>query len=502
MDEIYGFKLLFKCTERILIKDGDIMDSKKSILDYVETYKLCEQSISCPVINELMGLYESFDGGIHIINGDGITLLYNEECERIDGLKASEVLGKNMEDLVKEGIFSRSLGLKAIENKEIIEDTQRVGERFVYTKATPIIHNNEVIRVLIISKDISKLSKYESQLKQLKKLNEMYRKELSISNSIATEEDRFVAKSKVMQQVKDLALRVAKSDSTVLIEGESGTGKGLLSEYIHNNSLRSDSQFLKIDCSAIPESLLESELFGYEAGAFTGAKSDGKIGLIQLADKGTLFLDEIGELSLKLQSKLLRVIQDRVFYSIGGTKPISVDVRIIAATNRNLLKMVSEGKFREDLYYRLSVIPIHMPPLRGRREDIISLINKSISTLNEHYSVDKKISPNALRLLIDYDWPGNVRELQNVIERLVVITEGNIIETRDVNRCNLNFKNNIEIMKSDKTYKEIIKEFEANLLLNLMEQCDNLEEMARIAQLNDSTIRKKFKRFGLELKFK
>ena len=164
--------------------------------------------------------------------------------------------------------------------------------------------------------------------------------------------------------------------------------------------------------------------------------------------------------------------------------------------------MVSEGKFREDLYYRLSVIPIHMPPLRGRREDIISLINKSISTLNEHYSVDKKISPNALRLLIDYDWPGNVRELQNVIERLVVITEGNIIETRDVNRCNLNFKNNIEIMKSDKTYKEIIKEFEANLLLNLMEQCDNLEEMARIAQLNDSTIRKKFKRFGLELKFK
>ena len=473
----------------------------RNIKEYIE--ELCRnKSISCSeVIEEIAGILELYENGIHITDGSGNTLFYSRESEKIDGIDANEVLGKNMRDLVKEGIFSHSIAIDVIERKERIETTQKVGKRVVFVTGIPVFKEDQVFRVIVSSKDISKLAKYENQLKELESLNETYKRELSISNYTEINENEIISKSKEMQRIKNLALRVAKVNSTVLIEGESGTGKGLLSEYIHRNSLRSELPFLKIDCSAIPENLLESELFGYESGSFTGAKEDGKIGLIELADKSTLFLDEIGELSLKLQAKLLRVIQDRVIYRVGGTEAIEVDIRIIAATNWNLLEMIKQGNFREDLYYRLSVIPIHIPPLRDRREDITPLINNSLAKLNNNYSTNKEISPSALGLLTDYDWPGNVRQLQNVIERLVVTTEEEIIQVEDIYRCNLDIGTKREIEKFDKPYKETVLDFEAELLKALMIKSKNLNEMAQLSGLNDSTIRKKLKRMDIPLVF-
>lgn len=476
-------------------------NQERDIGKYIKKLSASKELSSSDVIEEIIGILGLYEDGLHITDGSGYTLFYNKVAEKIDGIDASLIIGKDMKSLVDKGIFSHSIALSVIDKKTEIKNTQRVGERIIYTKGVPVFKEGEVFRVITSSKDISKLSKYESELKELRSLNETYKRELSFSNYTEIEENTLIAKSKKMQQVKNLALRVSKANSTVLIEGETGTGKGLLSEYIHKNSLRSDLPFLKIDCSSIPENLLETELFGYEEGSFTGAKKSGKIGLIQLADKGTLFLDEIGELSLKLQAKLLRVIQDRVIYKIGGTEPIPVDIRIIAATNSELVEMIEQGKFREDLYYRLSVIPIYIPPLRERKEDITPLIRNSLLKLNNYYSANKRITPSTMELLINHSLPGNVRQLQNIIERLFVTTEGDDIGISDINRFDIQTNNKKEVKRYKKAYKEIIFDYEAELLLDLMDNCKDLKEMAEISKLSESTIRKKLKRMDIPLKF-
>lgn len=234
--------------------------------------------------------------------------------------------------------------------------------------------------------------------------------------------------SEEINQVKKLAYKAAQSNSTVLILGESGTGKSLLAKAIHRTSRKKDKPFIHVNCGAIPEQLLESELFGYEKGAFTGAKNEGKIGFFEMAQGGTIFLDEIGEISLSLQVKLLKVLQNKSFFRVGGTKEIVVDVRIIAATNKNLEEEMHKGKFREDLYYRIHVFPIWIPPLRERKQDIHSLVHKLLSEICYRLECgEKRISGEALYRLTQYDWPGNVRELENVLERAVNLTEGNMI---------------------------------------------------------------------------
>ncbi len=233
--------------------------------------------------------------------------------------------------------------------------------------------------------------------------------------------------SQKMMDLIDLILRVARVDSTVLVSGESGVGKELLAKLIHDQSSRSLGPFVKINCGAIPENLLESELFGYEGGAFTGASRQGKLGMFELAHGGTLFLDEIGELPLGLQVKLLRAIQEQEFVRVGGVKAKKVDVRFIAATNRDLEKMVENGKFREDLYFRLNVIPLMVPPLRERKEDILPLIHYFQAKFTQKFKVSKTFAPEVLRVFLNYAWPGNVRELENIVERLFVVTPGEII---------------------------------------------------------------------------
>lgn len=480
----------FKNNAHITINDKDTKDCESAYNDLME---------------EFNAILDASNDGIHITDGEGVTLRFNKSCERIDGVKADYVIGKHMEELVAEGIYSESVALAVIREKKQISMLQQVNGKEVIGTGTPIFKNGELYRIVINSRDITELRDLKRGLEEAKLINKKYQQELDImSSKDKAKSNNIIYNSDKMDKIIDLALRVAKVDSTVLIEGESGVGKGVLSYFLHKNSLRYDKPFIKINCGSIPENLLESELFGYEKGSFSGANKEGKIGLIQLADKGTLFLDEIGELPLNLQVKLLNVIQHKELTKVGGTTIIPIDIRIIAATNRNLQDMVRNKAFREDLYYRLKVVPITIPPLRERQEDIHPLVLNFLNKFNKKYNYNKKISPEAMKILLNYNWYGNIREVENLIERLVVTTNDDIINRQDIIDCQLVSVIDYSSFDVNKisSYKNIIAEYERKLLLDVMSQCKSTYEMAEILNLDRSTIRKKFKRLNIKLEFK
>ncbi len=314
----------------------------------------------------------------------------------------------------------------------------------------------------------------------------------SLKNQISTLkeiiEPQIIAESNVMKTILKNAEKIAPFDITVLITGESGTGKELLARYIHQKSNRRDKPFIAVNCGAIPHELLESELFGYTKGAFTGAQQNKK-GLIEEANNGTLFLDEVGELPLDLQVKLLRVLEEGEIRPLGSTKPKKINVRFIAATNRDLEKMVKEGKFREDLYYRLNVVRLHIPPLRERKEDIVPLATFFIKKFSVKYGIpEKKLSEKAIKKLFEYDWKGNVRELQNLIEKMVILNEGNIIDE-------LNLSTEPVVIKP---YKEAKEEFEKNYIEKLLRFTNwNISKASRISGKTRAEIYRKIKKYNL-----
>lgn len=455
----------------------------------------------CLSLERIKDIFNSLDVGVHIVDANGITVLYNKTCEEIEGISEGWIVGKDMKKLVYEGVYSESVALEVIEKGKTVGKTQRVNGRYIFSTGVPIFEDGQLINVVVSVLDMTSFENLKFQFNELKNINIRIQKELDILNAIEGQKDYFISKSKKIENIKMLALRIAKVDSTVLIEGESGVGKGLLSKYIHENSNRKNGPFVKIDCSSLPESLIESELFGYEEGAFTGARKEGKVGLIQLANGGTLFLDEIGELPLNLQVKLLSVIQDKVFQKVGGTKNISIDTRIIAATNKDLYDMVEEGTFRRDLYYRLKVIPIKIPPLRERKVDIVPLVSFFLKKFNDQYNYDKIISSKALKLLINYNWPGNIRELQNEIERLVVTSESQIISGEDVLSGDIGTLDTIEL-DENKLFKENVYSYERILLEDYISRANDIHELSQKTGLEVSTLRKKAKKLGVDLNFK
>lgn len=306
-----------------------------------------------------------------------------------------------------------------------------------------------------------------------------------------SEYDEIIGKSDAMQKVYDLITQVAPTDSTVLITGESGTGKELIAQAIHGNSQRCYMPFIALSCGALPDSLLESELFGYEKGAFTGAEHTKK-GRFEMADKGTLFLDEIGDISLKTQVDLLRVLQQKEFRRLGGQEEVEVDVRILAATNRDLKKGISENKFREDLYYRLNVISIHVPPLRERKEDIPLLVKAFIRKYCLEMNKELvKISPSALKLLMDYNWPGNVRELENVIERALVIGRDKEIVTDD-----LPFSHKELVPETTPMSLKLMEKMHIKRILEEMGW--NISKTARVLEVDRQTLYNKIQKYKIE----
>jgi len=335
--------------------------------------------------------------------------------------------------------------------------------------------------------------------------------QISIKNEMdiiyKQENPNYVFKSEIMNRVLTDTLKVAKYDCTVLLCGESGTGKEILANFIYNNSKRNNFPFIKINCASIPDHLLESELFGYEKGAFTGADPKGKKGLWEMAQGGVLFLDEIGELPITLQSKLLRVLQENEIYRIGGTKPIRTDARIIAATNKDFVAMVKKGELREDLFYRLNVFPINVPPLRDRREDIEPLIKVLIKQYNLKFNISKSMEPSAIKFLSDYDWPGNIRELQNFIQRLLINTEQNIIKLEDVRRTQfisgvMRKETLVEgwqnLIQGHQSLNVALEKIEVDILKKYKEEYKTTRKMAAALGLTQSSVSRKLCKYGIK----
>lgn len=385
----------------------------------------------------LQEIIDNMRTGIWITDGEGKVLIVNNESVKTGGLTRDEVIGRTMDELLKVGYITESATLKVMASRKeecIVEELGTGGH--CMTTSIPMFCQGETDIIVSVERNISEVEKLKSLLNEQVEMKKELQKELLKFQSRKDELcGRMVTRNINMLHIREMAEDIGKIDAAVMITGESGTGKEVIADIIHKSSRRREAPFVKVNCAAIPETLMESEFFGYEQGAFTGASGNGKIGLFELADGGTLFLDEVGELSIPIQSKLLRVLQDKEVRRVGGEKSISVDIRIIAATNRDLKAEVAKGTFRKDLYYRLFVVPIALPPLRERKEDIELLTKHFLDIFNKQYNMKKTIGPEAMGIMERYQWPGNVRELRNVVERLVVSGAGNDISRIQVEFC-------------------------------------------------------------------
>ncbi|WP_134703853.1 sigma-54-dependent Fis family transcriptional regulator [Ammoniphilus sp. YIM 78166] len=389
------------------------------MLNRIETHQ--ELEITTEI---LMNILNHSSDEIFVLDKEGRIIYVNRTCERHYGLKPSEVIGRLNGEFVSKGYWGPSIIPYVLKEKKpvTIKQTTYIGGELL-TTAIPIFHaeTNEIELIVTTSHEQTFKSLYHPEEEHM---GEPAKEIQPVTNNMITNNEK-------MKALLKLCDKVARVDTTILIQGESGTGKSLLASHIHKMSQRKSGPFLALNCAAIPEDLLESELFGYSQGAFTGANRGGKTGLIEAANGGTLFLDEIGEISPKVQAKLLQVIQERQFLPIGGREVKTVDIRIIAATNQNLQQMVENRQFREDLFYRLNVIDLKLPPLRERKEDIIPLTYYFLNKFNQKYQSSQIISQEALEVLSDHQWPGNVRQLENVIERLVITSDG-VIQLSDL----------------------------------------------------------------------
>lgn len=382
----------------------------------------------------MRSLLDALHDGVYITDANGITVTINQAYERITGIQREEVVGFHMADLVKAGFISKSASLEVIRELRPITLAQTIhGSRKIVVTGTPLFGQDGRLAYVVTSvRDITELllAKHaQEQLEQIERIREAYQvREVSALSAPG------VITSPSTEPCFDLARRVAKSTAKVLIQGETGTGKTLLARYIHQHSDRSDGPFMELNCTAFPEGLLEAELFGYAAGAFTGAAPKGKQGLLDVAHGGTLFLDEIGDLPMALQVKLLKVVEENRYLPVGDTAFRQANVRLITATHQVLLERVQQGAFREDLFYRLSVVPLRLPPLRERREEVIPLLQHYLVHFNQLHGMSRRWSPEALELLAGYAWPGNIRELMNLTERLVVTLEQEEVTSADLPR--------------------------------------------------------------------
>ncbi|OUM87949.1 MAG: hypothetical protein BAA01_10985 [Bacillus thermozeamaize] len=448
--------------------------------------------------HQLESIINSSYDGIYITDAQGNGIKVNKAYERITGVKPEELLGKNMKQVVDEGIVSESVSLKVIATKKPVTIVQNVRGKEVLVTGNPVFdEEGRLINVVTNIRDISELNKLKQDLEKTKALSEKYFSELTRLRQKEKENEagEIVAYSKEMKQIIYLARRLGQVDSSVLILGESGVGKEVIAQLIHESGKRKKHPFIKVNCGAIPHNLLESELFGYEAGAFTGANRRGKPGLFELADRGTLFLDEVGDLPLDLQVKLLRAVQNLEITRVGGTKTIHVDVRIISATNKNLEKMVEDGTFRQDLYYRLNIVPIKIPPLRERTEDIIPLTYFFLNKINQKYGMKKKMSPELLKVFQSYHWPGNIRELENLIERLVVTTEEETITPDDFPSEMVT--DSFITPESPRPLKEILQDVERGIIARALKKYKTTRKTAEVLGVDQSTLVRKIKRLHI-----
>jgi PAS domain S-box-containing protein len=488
-----------------IIKNGNSIGAVGVFQDISEYEKVSQELCYVKKLNEdLDAIFQSSFDGLFMTDASGIILRYNKAFEGLTGINAEEYLGRNVEFIKKDGIMSDLVSLQVLEKKKpvtIIQESRYGKENL--TTGNPVFDKmGRVSRIVINVRDITELNLLRQKLEQVNGLSKHYESQLRTLRLRYSGTEKLVVTSNRMSNLVDMVIRLAAFDSTILITGESGTGKELIAETIHSSSARSDKAFIKVNCGAIPENLMESELFGYEAGAFTGAKKEGKPGYVELASGGTLFLDEIGEVPLNLQVKLLRLLQNKEIMRIGGRSHFKVDVRIIAATNRNLLEMVHNKEFREDLYYRLNVVPVNVPPLRDRKEDIPALVAHFIQQFNRKYNMTKNITSGLLDVLMEYDWPGNIRELENLIERLIVITPKDLIRAQDLPaHLGDSLRNNSDepcvMVNGIIPLRDAVESVERQLLEKVYSKNITTREMAKELEVNASTIVRKAAKYNI-----
>jgi len=496
--------------EKKFIKTLDpliVMNDKGHVCGTIEIVSLLQGLFSKvkDLRRELDAIINYSNDWVFVADGRGIAQHVNSSFERDFGVKVEEVLGKNVRFLEKEKVFCPSVTKQVLQKKkpQTVIQLQRDGRKLL-ASGTPVFdEDGSIFRVIVNVRDITRLNELKQQLEETEKLKQLYYQELVELHHGYSANPEIIAYGPSMVNVLKTAKKVASVDSTVLISGETGSGKGIVARYIHDCSSRKDKPFVTVNCGSIPENLIESELFGYVKGAFTGANQQGKIGKLELANHGTLFLDEITELPLDLQVKLLYVIQEGIINRIGDTKDIHLDLRIVAATNRNIQEMVSQGRFRQDLYFRLNVIPLEVPPLKERLEDIESLARHFLDKANKKYDMHKKIDVEVYAYLRCYNWPGNIRELENLIERLVVVADSDLIQAHHLPHYIFNDSESskepnfpfVPIQPLDQA-KEMLEKV---LLAQAVEQFKSTYEIARALDINQSTVVRKLRKYNLHL---
>lgn len=474
--------------------------------DRTELEKTTQQMLSFKALSkELDAIIDSSNDGLWICDADANVVRINPASERINRVRAEEVVGRPMAALVAEGFIDRSVTLKVIETGSKVNMLQhtRHGRKLMLTGNPLFDEDGRLIQIVVNERDITEIDTLRQELEEQAAIRDQFRNQILEMQLMELESSRIIARSPSFAKVLQQALKVSKFDSTVLILGESGTGKGVIADLIHKYSSRARHPMIKINCGAIPESLVETELFGYDTGAYTGARAKGKPGQFELADKGILFLDEIAELPLSTQVKLLRFLEDGQVSRVGGTVSRRFDVRVLCATNQDLDAMVAKGRFRRDLFYRLNVIPIRVPPLRERPDCIPALMHHYL----EHFRQKTKrkrplrLTRRASDVLLACPYPGNVRELVNLCERLVVMSEGDQIDVEDLpgslaasaeSSCH-----GVDRWVEGLGLQQIVADVEQQVLSRALAQYGTQARVAEALKINQSTVARKLKKYGM-----
>lgn len=468
-----------------------------------------ELELAWKLTGEMEEILEGSFDGILVTDGEGNVQFVNSSYERVAAIPKKELVGRNMRALINPVWMENSVAFVVMEERRPVSKRQitKDGRDIIVTGKPVFDEAGKIRRIVINARDITEIFQLREELLNAKNRELQHYSSMMCTKNI--ESEKFVAVSENIKRVFSLAERVGPFDTTVLILGESGAGKEEVARQIHCHSLRRDHALVTINCGAIPENLLESELFGYEKGAFTGASTTGKIGLLEAADGGTVFLDEIGEIPLSVQVKLLRVLETKQVTRVGGIKPKSIDVRFIAATNRDLAKMTHAGTFREDFYYRLNVVSITVPPLRQRREDILPLSLFFLNLFNRKYNQKKTLSPEVVKRLEENEWEGNVRELRNVVESMVIMSPNEQLQISDVpwirNQCtglpasDRRGEDRAQAEREEETtdLTQAIQDTEIRLLRRAKKQYATTREIARYLNVDQSTVVRKLRKYEL-----
>ncbi len=480
----------------ILVNDS-IIGAVAIFQDISEIERLSNELDSVKEIKERFGNILAFvNDGICMVDEEGIITYVNPDFERIWNVNKEEIEGKPVVDVLPNSAIEMVM---ATGKKQLGVITRGNRGSRIISHASPVLINQVFKGVVCISHEETQLQQMLEKLKEAEEKIKYFKDELDRKQNIHEAFEIIIGKSGILRDVLHIASKAAKTSSTLLIHGESGTGKELLAHAIAAASVRKDKPFIRLNCAAIPENLLESELFGHVKGAFTGAIRD-RVGKFQLADGGTIFLDEIGDISKEMQVKLLRVLQERELDKVGGTETIKVDVRVIAATNRNLKEMVKEGLFREDLYYRLNVIPITMPPLRKRKGDIPLLVEHFVKKICQREGRNiKKVTQEMIDHLESYTWPGNIRELENIIERAITLGDGDIL-TEDALPIYIQPKmkpGNNELVNLVNGELMTLEEYEKNIIKIALEKYKSFNRAGKALGITHRTVAQKARKYNL-----